>query len=210
METPGKADEILPTRASLLHRLKDWRDQASWQQFFDNYWKLIYGVARQAGLGDAEAQDVVQETLIAVARHMPGFRYDAAQGQFKTWLLNMTRWRIIDHVRKRSRPQNHAEPLHDSDSHAVGTAMIDPSGNALDAIWEAEWEKTLLDAAMAVVRRRVEAQTFQLFDFYVNKEWPPARVASTFDVSVDQVYLAKCRVTEMLKQEVARLDREGT
>jgi RNA polymerase sigma factor (sigma-70 family) len=90
---PDEPDEIIPTRASLLNRLKDWRDQASWQQFFDIYWKLIYGVARQAGLGDPEAQDVVQETMMAVARHMPGFKYDAVNGQFKTWLLNMTRLR---------------------------------------------------------------------------------------------------------------------
>ena len=209
MGTRGEPDEILPTRASLLHRLKDWRDQASWQQFFDIYWKLIYGVARQSGLNDTEAQDVVQETMIAVARHMPGFRYDATQGQFKTWLLNMTRWRIIDHARKRARPQHHAEPLHDGETQSAATALVDPAGNALDALWEAEWERTLLDAALAVVRRRVEAQTFQIFDFYVNKDWPPAKVATTFQVSVDQVYLAKCRVTEMLKQEVTRLDREG-
>jgi RNA polymerase sigma-70 factor (ECF subfamily) len=204
-------DEIIPTRASLLHRLKDWQDQASWQQFFDIYWKLIYGVARKAGLNDPEAQDVVQETMLAVARHMPGFHYDAANGHFKTWLLNMTRWRIIDHVRKRSRtPQNEPEALHEGETQCMGAAMmVDPSGNTLDALWEAEWQKTLYEAALAAVRRRIEPLTFQLFDFYVNKEWPPAKVASTFNVSVDQVYLAKHRITEMLKQEVARLDREG-
>jgi hypothetical protein len=64
-------DEVIRTRATLLDRLKNWNDQASWQEFFDIYWQLIYGVARKAGLTDAEAQDVVQETLVAVAKHMP-------------------------------------------------------------------------------------------------------------------------------------------
>ena len=49
------------TRASLLNRLKNWQDQASWQEFFDTYWKLIFATARSAGLADDEAQDVVQE-----------------------------------------------------------------------------------------------------------------------------------------------------
>ena len=61
------ANEFIPTRRSLLSRLKNWNDQASWQDFFDTYWKLIYSVARQSGLHDAEAQDVLQEVLLVVA-----------------------------------------------------------------------------------------------------------------------------------------------
>src|SRR5438046_1766960 len=63
--------EIIATRSSLIKRLKNWDDRASWKDFFDTYWKLIYGVARAAGLNDAEAQDVVQETIICVAQKMP-------------------------------------------------------------------------------------------------------------------------------------------
>ena len=60
--------DSIPTRHSLLNRLKDWRDEASWREFFELYWELIYNVARKAGLNDAEAQKVVQETVIAVAK----------------------------------------------------------------------------------------------------------------------------------------------
>ena len=60
-------EATIATRASLLVRLKDREDQASWQEFFDTYWRLIYSVATKAGLNDAEAQDVVQETVISVA-----------------------------------------------------------------------------------------------------------------------------------------------
>lgn len=204
-----QGDELIPTRASLLHRLKDWRDQASWQQFFDIYWQLIYGVARKAGLNDAESQDVVQETMLAVARHMPDFRYDAAGGSFKAWLLNMTRWRIIDQMRKRSK-RGRVEFDATAEAEESRTEQCaDPAGNVLDAYWEAEWQNTLLSAAVAIVKRRVEPLNYQLFDFYVNKEWPAAKVAATFEVGVDQVYLAKHRVSEMLKTEVARLQRTG-
>ena len=100
---PEPADEMIPTRATLIHRLKNWKDQSSWQDFFDTYWKLIYNIALKGGLSEAEAQDVVQETIISVAKHMPSFQYDPAVGFFKTWLCNMARWRISDKIRKRGR-----------------------------------------------------------------------------------------------------------
>src|SRR3974390_95054 len=95
------ANELIPTGASLLERLKAWEDQASWQQFFDTYWPLIYGVARGGGLSDAEAQDVVQEVMISAAKPLPTFQYDPSIGSFKAWLLTLTRWRIIDQFNKR-------------------------------------------------------------------------------------------------------------
>ena len=79
---PTETEESLATRATLLLKLRDLDDQASWRKFFDRYWRLIYSIARKAGFGDAAAQDIVQETLIAVSRHMPEFRYDPAIGSF--------------------------------------------------------------------------------------------------------------------------------
>src|SRR5438105_2439540 len=96
-------DELIPTRESLLSRLKDLDDAASWREFFDLYWKLIYNTARRAGLNDSEAEDVVQETLITISKKIGEFRYDPHRGSFKSWLLNTTKWRIQDQFRKRPR-----------------------------------------------------------------------------------------------------------
>jgi RNA polymerase sigma-70 factor (ECF subfamily) len=202
-------DELIPTRATLIQRLKDWQDQSSWQDFFDTYWKLIYGVAIKGGLTGTEAQDVVQETMISVARHMPTFEYDPAIGSFKTWLLNMTRWRITDQLRKRGL---FAAGHSSSEDTATGTRavdkVVDPASPDLDALWNEEWEKNLLDAAMAKVKRRLDPQKYQIFDLYVKKEWAPEKVAAAFGVSVDQVYLAKHRTMELIKEEVKRLEKE--
>ena len=202
-------NELIPTRATLIQRLKDWQDQPSWQEFFDTYWKLIHGVAIKAGLTEAEAQDVVQETMIAAAKHMPTFEYDPGIGSFKAWLLNMTRWRIIDHVRKRKRQHLNLAAVEDmvGGTGAVNRVM-DPASQNLDALWDAEWEKNLLDAALAKIKRQVDPQKYQIFDFYVNKEWPPEKVAATFGVPVDQVYLIKHRLTGMIKDEVKRIEAE--
>jgi len=199
---------VIRTRATLLERMKDLNDQASWQEFFDIYWKLIYGVARKAGLSDAEAQDVVQETLSAVAKNMPGFTYNPAIGTFKAWLLTLTRWRIVDQFRKRGPLISH---LPDTSTRTDTIERI-PDEHSLDwdAIWEADWQKSLLDAAMTHVQRRLDPQKFQIFDLYVNREWPPEKVAQTFNVTVDQVYLVKNRVTEQLREEFRRLEQKIT
>jgi len=200
-------DELIPTRTTLLHRLKNWQDQPSWQEFFDAYWKLIYGVAIKSGLNEAEAQDVVQETMISAAKHMPTFNYDRSAGSFKAWLLNMTRWRITDQFRKRA-----PLPLFDaSDDTDIGVHMecqaAEPVSACFEALWDAEWETNILDVAIENVKRRVDPQNYQIYDFYVNKEWPPDKIAKNFGIPIGRVYLAKHRVIELITAEVAQLKK---
>lgn len=204
-------DELTSTRASLIQRLKNWKDDPSWQEFFKIYWKFIYGMARKAGLTDVEAQEVVQETLISVAKHMPTFKYDPAIGSFKSWLLNVTRWRIVDQLRKRKLSAGYKSPVNGSKSRTDSIdALPDPNAMDPNAVWDAEWQTNLLNAAMDNLRRRIDPQKFQIFDFYVNKEWPPQKVSERFKVSTDQVYQIKHRMTEAIRAEVSRLEKEMT
>src|SRR6058998_3182540 len=101
----NQTPDFIPTRRSLLNRLRQWDDQESWREFFDTYGKLIYSIAIQSGLSDAEAQDAVQETIITVAKTMPGFRYEPAKCHFKTWLRFLTNRRVADQFRKRLNQQ---------------------------------------------------------------------------------------------------------
>ncbi len=94
-------NDSIPTRQSLLARLKDVGDQESWRDFFDTYWRLIHATALKAGLTDSEAQEVVQEVMIAAAKKMPEFTYDPVKDSLKGWLLAVTRWKVADQFRKR-------------------------------------------------------------------------------------------------------------
>jgi len=203
------ADELIPTRTTLLERLKDWQDDSSWRDFFDIYWKLIYGVAIKGGLTKEEAQDVVQETMLVVAKQMPTFKYDRKTGSFKSWLLNTTRWRIADQFRKREVLAVSHSSSDDADTATrMADKVIDPASQDMNVLWDTEWEKNLLDAAIMKVKRRLDPQKYQIFDFCVNKEWPPEKIAETFSIPVAQVYLVKHRTTAMIKEEVEKMNEE--
>lgn len=202
-------EEFIPTRATLIDRLKNWQDQASWQDFFETYWKLIYGLARKSGLNAEDAQDVVQDTLVSVANQMPNFKYDPKLGSFKSWLRTLIRWRIADHVRKRGTVKTVPFPGGPGpDEPFAMKELPDTDGQTIDQVYEQEWQKNLLDAAVANVKRKMDPQKYQVFDLYVNKELAPEKVAATFKISVDQVYLSKHRITEMIKAEARRLEEE--
>lgn len=186
---------LLATRRSLIERLTNLADHAKWQEFFDTYWRLIYGVARRAGLSDAEAQDVVQETLIGVARNID--RYDAQAGPFRQWLLQGTRWRIIDQLRHRAARRGTATVEH----------VLDPA--SIDATWEEEWKRSLFETALERLKRKVSGRDFQVFDCAVRKHWSSAKISAALRLNIAQVYLIKHRCTGLLKKEIAALDREG-
>jgi RNA polymerase sigma-70 factor (ECF subfamily) len=210
LQSGMKITGLLATRRSLVDRLGNWDDHSRWQEFFDTYWKLIYSVARKAGLNDAEAQDVVQETVITVAKNVGKLSYDPAAGSFKGWLLNITRWRIADQFRKRLPIHNSAARLSDDRRTVTIERVADSNAVNLDELWEREWHENLLATAMTRLKKKVAPKHFQIFDCSVRKEWPVQKIADTLAVSVGQVYLVRHRVAALLKKEIKVLERAGT
>lgn len=202
---PG-TDSFLPTRQSLLSRLRDCGDQAGWRDFFDSYWRLIYNVARKSGLADAEAQDVVQNTFIYLSRRMSRFQYDPARGSFKSWLRVVTRSRISV-FRRGQRTDLFREVLPGSDDDAI-EQVPDPAADALDEVWQREWEENLFQAALRRVRAKVSSQQLLIFRLATQGELPLSQVAKKLGVNVAQVYLARHRVGRLFKTELERLRRE--
>jgi RNA polymerase sigma-70 factor (ECF subfamily) len=200
------AEDSIPTRYSLLSRMQDREDQDSWKDFFDTYWRLIYSFAIKSGLTDAEAQDVVQETVISVAKDIQKFKRDRTLGTFKGWLRNLTRWRIADQLRKRTRnvpvENNLSTPLLGTDETAG------PVNAELEAIWEEDWQANLLEAAMERVKPRVKEEHYQIFDLNVVRQWPAGKVAQALGVNIGMVYLAKHRVMALIKKEIRVLEKQ--
>jgi RNA polymerase sigma-70 factor (ECF subfamily) len=194
---------------SLISRLRRWDNQESWQDFFNTYWRLIFGAAKKAGLRDDEAEEVVQETVIKVAKKMDGFTYDPKVDSFKGWLLWLTRKGISDQYRKRKRAEGgkglrpKIVPLTDALE-----SKVESFDNDLGTIWDQEWKENLFKTALARIREKVAPKQYQMFDYYALKQWPVEKVAQVMEVSVAWVYLAKHRVSGLLKREVAKLESE--
>jgi RNA polymerase sigma factor (sigma-70 family) len=200
------ADEPLPTRRSLLDRLKDAGDHASWEDFHRTYRGLLLGVARRAGLNEHEAAEAVQDTLIAVAKKLPEFRYDPGKDSFKGWLLRIVRWKVGDQFRKRAPAA--ASPLPDEEDE-VSSVIWHPSMvgafQDFNALWDAEWERHLLSQALARVKRMVNPEHYAIYHLNVIEERSAAEVRHTLGVGTAAIYLAKHRVGAALKRELRRL-----
>jgi RNA polymerase sigma factor (sigma-70 family) len=198
--------EWLPTRASLLERLRQWSDNASWQEFFDTYWKLLFRTARAAGLDRPDAEEVVQETIICVARQLPDFRYRPGSegGSFKEWLRNQTKWRIID-LYRRNRRHRQATDLSGTLSIAPegdepGPEAVEQLSSSVDSQWDEEWELTRIEAALQRLKRRVDARQYQVFYLLEMKPWKPREVARQLDLSLASVYTIRFRTRKLFRQ----------
>jgi len=206
LAAPPHDDTLIPTRASLLARLKDWDDSRSWGEFYEAYWRLVYGRARRAELSEQEAQEVLQETLIAVAKKMGDFKYDPAVSKFKTWLYQIVSRRIADQYRRRKRASAVVEPFPDEDG---GTSRLEGIADAgsvePDAAWEAEWEQNLVGAAADRVKKQVNLEHFQIYEYHVLQEHSAAQTAKHLQTSQAKVYWVKHRVGAKLRQELERL-----
>jgi RNA polymerase sigma-70 factor (ECF subfamily) len=208
--TKALRDAYEKTRKSLIARLDNWEDQKTWDEFYQTYWRLIYAVAIKAGLRPEEAHDCVQETILSIAKQSKKQLYDPNQGSFKTWLMNMTRWRINDQFRKRKKDTAMAGgDWMDDRKTAVIDRFEDPKGELLERLWDVEWKKNLADAALSRVKAQVSPKQYQIFDYYVVKQWEAKKVQRHLNVSMAQVYLAKHRVGAVLKKELARLEENA-
>jgi RNA polymerase sigma-70 factor (ECF subfamily) len=207
-DMPLKPEDSLQTRASLLSRLKNWEDAESWQDFANTYERLVYATAVRSGLSDSEAKDVLQEVLVCVAKTIDDFKSDPARGTFKGWLLNLTRWRIADQLRKRPAIPPHAARTRSEDDTPTVERIPDSSVDVLTGIWESEWRQSLLEAAVARLRRRTKPKQFQMFELYGLRNWPGIKVAKELGVRLGQVYLVNHRLRKMLQQEMASLEQQ--
>ncbi len=209
------------TRASFVERLRDWRDETTWGQFLSRYGKLVHRVALRAGLREDEADEVVQETALAVARKMPEFEYRPGQCSFEGWVRRMARLRIMDQLRRRGRE---ARVGHVDGVGCVTARGGDPgSGTGEERSWMAEpcvtpdddaawmeaWKEMLLGRALERVRLAATPEHYQIFFMTVMEDRPGADVARILDVSLAQVYVVRHRLMGRLQREVEKVRKEA-
>jgi len=143
---------------------------------------------------------------------MPGFTYDPAKDSFKGWLLTVTRWKIADQFRKRQKlPGRYGSgrgPRGERDEARTATIerIPDPAGLDLSLLWEREWQENLLRVALQRVKQRVNPAHYEMYHLHVIKQQPVRQVAKALRVNPARIYLAKYRISKLLRQEIARCE----
>ncbi len=190
------------TRASLLIRLKDRRDSAAWSEFLDIYEPLIYRLARRRGLQDADAVDVTQQVLMAVATKVEDWNPDQSRGSFRGWLFQVARNLSINMILHRRR---HPAAAGDSGIQELLNQVPAPSAED-SSLFDAEYRRSLFHYAAGQVRKEFHETTWAAFWNTCVDNQPIPTVARQLDLSVGAVYIARSRVLARLRQKVEQLE----
>lgn len=186
------------TRLSLLVRLRDSQDDRAWTEFVEVYAPLIYRFAGTQGLQDADAADLTQEALRAVARAIKRFEYDAQRGTFRGWLFTLVRNKLRTFLARRKRE---CRGSGDSGVQHMLAELADPQEDPA-AVWERECERRRFDWAAERVRGEVKDSTWQAFWLSAVEGESGQQVAEALGIRVAAVYLAKSRVMARIKEHL--------
>lgn len=198
-------DESQGTNSALLRDIKTLSNAPGWLLFYQTYAPMLTRFGLRSGLTHIEAQEVVQSTMIHVAKKISNFTYDRAKGSFKAWLFHTAKWRILDAFAARPKntiglPDLAADPRAES-----STPRWEPAVSVFEDLWDDECRAQLWRDALTETRRKVSPVQYQIFYHYVIEGLPAKEVAKMLGASVAQVHLARCRVGLVVKKELAKL-----
>jgi RNA polymerase sigma-70 factor (ECF subfamily) len=199
-------DFIMIFRVSLILRLADPHEVNAWHEFSALYTPAIFNLARRTGLDRSDAEDVTQEVLFAVASAIARWHPDPQRARFRTWLGRIARNVIVDFFEARSRSLVRSAALQgytNIDSDAVPCTAPD-----IDAEWDHEHCKSLFHLAVKRIRQRIDPKTWMAFEMTAIQQIKPCEVAERMGMSVANVYVARSRVTRLLREEVKSLTME--
>lgn len=192
------------TRATLLARIRDGRDTEAWREFLRLYGPVVYGFARNRGLQDADAADLMQEVLRSVARNANKMEYDPKRGTFRGWLYTVTRNKVYNFLNG----QRH-RPKASGDSSAQERLDSIPDRDEAGNDWELEYQRQLSAKAMERVKGEFQKSTWAAFWGTAVDGRTPQEVGAELKMSTGAVYVAKSRVIARLREEVKKLEAEA-
>jgi len=178
---------------------------ADWDRFFRQYAKMLVRFFQRCGIGEVDAEDLLQETLMLVLRKLPEFHYDPSRGRFRGWLTQLARGKMCDFIRVELRKG------HLSLDHEQAPEVSDEERRAAEA--EAEewaWRMTLVEEALRRLEQdpQTKPETFAAFHAYAVKGESAAEVAKQFGLQANALYQIKSRVLERVKELVEQLAAE--
>jgi RNA polymerase sigma-70 factor (ECF subfamily) len=192
------------TRPSLLVRVRDPADRAAWQEFVEIYRPVVLRLARQKGMQAADAEDVAQEVLAAVAKAVEQREHDPARARFSTWLHRVAANAILDAVTRRKPDRGSG----DSALQAVLNQQPSPGGPDSDLL-RLEYRREVFRWAARQVRKEFRKETWDAFWLTAIEGRPIAAVAQKLARDTGAIYAARSRVIRRIQEKVREYEEEA-
>ncbi len=187
------------TTTELLEGLHDPGKRAVWDEFDRRYRPILIGFLRRMGLDDSDAADVAQETLACFVADYRQKKYDRAQGRLRSWLIGIARCRLADLRRAEGRRR---------ELRGESAIVTLPDDADVDAVWEAEERRAIFEQAVRELRQttRFNERTIEAFERVVLRREPIEAVSAALELTAQEIYNAKNRVVERLRELVKRYE----
>jgi len=191
-----RSSKFPETRASLLDTLSNGpKGQQAWRDFFERYSPAIYRVSRMRGLAHHDADDIVQQTMIAISSHIGEFQYDRDRGKFRNWVQTIAENKMKAMWRKRSMPIANS-----------GRLRAEPDGApTTDELWEQEWRIQDLLWCLDQVAKDVSPRKMEAFKKYALEGKPAQQVAQEMDMTTGNVYVTRHVILNRVRLKAQQL-----
>ena len=188
------------TRQSLL--LRAWTGQEeAWKDLTDIYRPLIIGWLNRQGVPAVDLEDLSQDVLLSVVKHLPGFEHSGNRGAFRSWLRTIVCSRTADYWRAVD-PGNQADG---GSGATVALQQIEDPDSDLNRQWDEEHDRYVLNCLLDLVEEEFEPLTLKAFRRLALDGASGAEAAQELGLSVAAVYVAKSRVLQRIRQEAEGL-----
>jgi RNA polymerase sigma-70 factor (ECF subfamily) len=188
------------TRQSLLLRAQTGEEEA-WKDLADLYRPLIMGWLNRQGVPAVDMEDLSQDVLLSVVKHLPSFEHSGHRGAFRSWLRTIVCSRTIDYWRAAGA---HTQASGGSGATAALEQIADPDSD-LNRQWDEEHDRYVLACLLDLVEEEFEPPTLRAFRRLAFDGASGAAVAEELGLSVAAVYVAKSRVLQRIRLEAAGL-----
>jgi RNA polymerase sigma-70 factor (ECF subfamily) len=188
------------TRQSLLLRAQTGEADA-WKDLTTLYRPLILAWLNRQSVPASDLEDLSQEVLLTVVKHLPDFQHSGHRGAFRAWLRTIVCSRTTDYWRALDA---RTQARGGSGAIAALQAMADPDSE-LNRQWDEEHDRYVLHCLLDLVEEEFEPVTLQAFRRLALDGVSGAEAARELGLSVAAVYVAKSRVLARIRQEAEGL-----
>lgn len=185
------------TSLSLLKQLRQSEDSESWSRLADLYTPLLHSWLGKYGVQQADADDLIQDVLMVMAKELPAFEHNGRAGAFRAWLRTILVNRLRNFWRTTGRGDKVAGG---SDMEQKLEQLADPSSE-LSRLWDKQHDQFVVRRLLAASQPKFAAATWQAFRRVTLDGVSPERVAAELGISVNAVFIAKSRVLSRLRRE---------